>query len=197
MNQQCAFVVKKASGILGCIKKSVVSRSMEVILSVYSTLGSLHLEYCTQFCAPPFKKDREFWERVQQSATKMVQGLEHFISFMKKGWQTCECSTWRREDWERILSMIINIWCARVKWMRPETFQQCPETEQGAVCANWNTESSIWICGKTTLLWVLESSRTSCPERLLSLLCCRYSKLVLALSYIMYSRESALAVGLE
>ena len=66
MNQQCAFVVKKASGILGCIKKSVVSRSMEVILSVYSTLGSLHLEYCTQFCAPPFKKDRDLLEVVQQ-----------------------------------------------------------------------------------------------------------------------------------
>ena len=32
MNQQCALVAKKARGILGCTKKSMASRSREVIL---------------------------------------------------------------------------------------------------------------------------------------------------------------------
>lgn len=42
MNQQCAFVVKNASGILGHVKNSVVSGLREVILP--STLPWLHLE---------------------------------------------------------------------------------------------------------------------------------------------------------
>lgn len=73
MSQQCAFPMKKACGILGCIRQSVISRSRDVILLLNSALVRPHLEHCNQFWAPQYEMGLNLWDGVQHMSAQDCQ----------------------------------------------------------------------------------------------------------------------------
>ena len=60
--------------ILGCTKRSVVRKSREVILPLYSTIMRPHLQFCVQLWGPQHKKDMDLLERVQRRPQRRSGG---------------------------------------------------------------------------------------------------------------------------
>ena len=64
--------MKCANRTFGLIKRTIKSRSKDVIVKLYKALVRLKLEYCVQAWRPFLKKDISSMERVQRRATKMI-----------------------------------------------------------------------------------------------------------------------------
>ena len=82
-SKQCIEAEKKASKILGYIKRQFTTRKEETILTLYNALVRPHLEYAVQFWSPSLRKDVERLERVQARATKLIPSIRH-ISYERR-----------------------------------------------------------------------------------------------------------------
>ena len=82
------LTAQKANHVLGCIKRSVASRSREGILPLYSTLVRTYLLCCAQLCDPQYKNDIKVLEQVYMS----------FLYWGPQSWtQHCRWSLMRAE----------------------------------------------------------------------------------------------------
>ena len=64
--------MKCANRTLGLIKRTIKSRSKDIIIKLYKALVRPKLEYCVQAWRPFLRKDIESIERVQKRASRMI-----------------------------------------------------------------------------------------------------------------------------
>ena len=78
-DDQISSCIKKANSVIAWICRTVISRSVEVMLPLYKTLVRLHLEYCVHVWSP--LPSHGNWglilqiEDVQRSYTRMIDGI--------------------------------------------------------------------------------------------------------------------------
>ena len=83
VSEQCGIAAAKGNQILGLIRRNIVYKEKELIITLYKTIVRPHLEYCIQAWRPYRKKDIDMLERVQRRATKMKPKLRNISYEMR------------------------------------------------------------------------------------------------------------------
>ena len=55
-SNQCIQACRKASKMLGMIKRTIISKKPEIMVTLYKTLVRPHLEYCVSAWSPHYNK---------------------------------------------------------------------------------------------------------------------------------------------
>lgn len=79
MSQHCVLVAREAKGIPGCIRRSIASRSRELILSLCLALVKPHVMNCP-IVGSPAQGDMELLEQVHCRDTKVVKGVGNLLT---------------------------------------------------------------------------------------------------------------------
>ena len=72
---QCMQAYKKANSVLGMINSVISFKSKAVLLNLYKSLVSPHLEYYTLAWSPYYEKDKSPLKKMQHRFTRMISRL--------------------------------------------------------------------------------------------------------------------------
>lgn len=138
---------------------------MKTVTKVTACLG-----YCSwtptrspvsSFRPPQCKRDLDILGRVQQRATMTVKGLQQLFC------ESWDCSARRRTESSSLY--VVNTWREAEEKIESGSSKRCPVwgKRQWAQTGTWG---SFWLSGNTSVLCECQSTGTSFPERLWSLL---------------------------
>ena len=90
-------IVASANHALGTMKRTFTTRSPRIITKLYKSLVRPRLETGTSIASPFYKVDKDMIEKVQRSATKIVDGCQHLPYPMRLQTLNLCCMTYQRK----------------------------------------------------------------------------------------------------
>jgi len=115
---------KQAKSILGCIRQSMVSKSREMILPLYSALVRNIWSSGSGAELPSRRKPGTYWTKSSTGSQRWLRAWS--ILYMRRRRESWDCSAWRSKGSRRILSVCRNIRREGAKKMETGSFQWCP-----------------------------------------------------------------------
>ena len=124
----------------------------------------LSLEYCSSSGLVSTRETWTYWRESNKGPPRWWRDWS--TSPVRRGWESWDCSAWRRGVLRRISSVSMNTWREGAMRTKPGSCQWRPVPGQEAVDTKWNTGGSLWTPENTSVL----CTGSGCPESLWGLL---------------------------